>query len=73
MYHDEGDSPEPIALVAEDRLAVHVVVTAEDLSWALSTAALRWREGVRHLGIRGWRLVRAEVASWDEFMQERNG
>ena len=66
----EPDAPEPVALVTEGRHAVQIAVTAEDLTWAMSSAALRWRNALRAIGIGGWKLVRAEVATWEEFRRE---
>lgn len=61
---------QPLALLAEDRYALHLSVDAEDVSEALLIAVLRWKEATRQLGHTGWDGRRAEVMTTVDFEME---
>lgn len=63
----EPDGVQPLALLASDRYALHLSVTADDVSEALLIAVLRWKEATRHLGLTGWDGRRAEVMTKIDF------
>lgn len=59
-----------IALHAPDRIAVQVPVEAADAALALSDALARWRVAAAASLPAGWKVVRAEVLTADEFKRD---
>ena len=60
----------PVALHHTDRCALQLHVEAPSFSEALAVAIARWEHGVRQLGWPEWRLVRAEVLTLQEFLDD---
>lgn len=66
----EPQGVEPVALHAEDRYALHLSVTAEDVAEAAMTAVFRWNNVTTGLGLHGWEPRRAEVITRADFEEE---
>lgn len=66
----EPRGADPIALVADDRYALHLSVTADDLSQAIVIAVLRWKNVSGQLSLHGWDVRRAEVMTRADFKAE---
>lgn len=66
----EPDGAHPLALLTDDRYALHLSVRADDLGQALLIAVLRWKEVSRQLGLGGWNARRAEVITRVDFEME---
>ncbi|HVM13071.1 MAG TPA: GGDEF domain-containing protein [Egibacteraceae bacterium] len=61
---------DPAAILADDRWALQVHVTAGGPGEAVLAASSRWREAEAALSMRRWQLVRAEVTTAAEFHRE---
>lgn len=66
----EPAGADPIALVADDRYALHLSVAADDVSQAIVIAVLRWKNVSGQLNLDGWEVRRAEVMTRAEFKAE---
>jgi hypothetical protein len=66
----EPEGAEPVALHAEDRYALHLSVTADNIPEAVMTALFRWENVTSRLGLGGWDPRRAEVITRDDFEEE---
>jgi hypothetical protein len=60
-----------VALVASDRYALQLRVTAETCSDAMLDAVSRWSDAARDAGMPRSDVVRAEVLTVSEFERER--
>lgn len=66
----EPDGAQPIALLTDDRYALHLSVTACHVSEAIVVAVRRWEGVSARLGLHDWDARRAEVMTTDEFEAE---
>lgn len=66
----EPDGAQPLALLADDRYALHLSVTADHVTEAIVIASFRWANVSDRLGLDGWDSRRAEVMTKDEFDAE---
>lgn len=66
----EPGGVQPLALLTDDRYALHLSVDADDVSEALLLALFRWREVSRQLRLLGWDARRAEVMTRVDFEME---
>lgn len=66
----EPDGAPPVALVADDRYALHLSVSAENIPEAVLTTVFRWENVSARLGLEGWDARRAEVVTRDDFEKE---
>ncbi len=60
----------PVALLAEDRYALHLSVLADNIPEAVIIAVFRWENVSSRLGLDGWDARRAEVITRDDFEAE---
>lgn len=66
----EPEGAEPVGLYAEDRYALHLSVTADNIPEAVITAVFRWGNVTSRLGLGGWEPRRAEVITRNDFEEE---
>jgi len=66
----EPQGAQPLALLAEDRYALHLSVTADNVPEAIVTAVVRWENVTKRLGLHGWDARRAEVMTKVDFEKE---
>lgn len=66
----EPEGAEPIALLADDRYALHLSVSADHVAEAIVIAMFRWENVTKRLGLDGWDARRAEVMLRAEFEAE---
>ncbi len=64
------DGAQPIALLTDDRYALHLRVTACHVSEAIVVGVRRWERVSTRLGLHGWDARRAEVMTTAEFEAE---
>ncbi len=66
----EPEGAQPLALVADDRYALHLSVTAASIPEAIVIALVRWENLSSRVGLDGWDPRRAEVITRADFDQE---
>ncbi len=66
----EPEGAQPLALLAEDRYALHLSVTADHMPEAVAIAVFRWENVSRRLSLDGWDARRVEVMTKADFEAE---
>lgn len=66
----ESEGAQPLALLAQDRYALHLSVTADNVPEAIVIAVFRWENVSARLGLDGWDPRRAEVMTKADFEEE---
>ncbi len=66
----EPQGARPLALLADDRYALHLSVTADHVAEAIVIAVFRWENVSKQLGLAGWDASRAEVMTKADFQAE---
>lgn len=66
----EPEGAQPIALLADDRYALHLSVSADHVAEAVVIAMFRWDNVSKRLGLEGWDARRAEVMLKADFEAE---
>ena len=69
LSESEPQRAQPIVLLAQDRYALHLAVTADNIPEAVITAIVRWQNVSIRLRLDGWDAHRAEVMTKDDFQK----